>query len=495
MNMASLKLNINTATPEELSKLYNIGPKSLSAIEHLRKQKLSEGSFVVVKDFHENPQLESTLHHLIEVGEITDGDPNAYTPSTEQSGIGSMATNIKNLMQMMQNFNERIDKFEARHSKDIKELECRITNQVKGVEERMEARLKKLEQPQEAKQKGAIPKTKALPKTEVPSDTLLHESTEKSFRASVASFIKSNPPPVPSSSSQKTGLQELQQKSEEKESECESPILERKGARNPEIIVSRSSRPERGRFSSKKLFSPKIQPYDGKDDFRLFLVKIELLAESYEWNENEKLVILVQNLTGKPLDIFSKQKPEDRRSFKITSEKLLRIFGKDDSPPVIRTQLMVIKQNEDELTDDFGQRVMQLVLQAYPDASACMIDTLGIEAFMRGAFDKYAVEIAMIREPKTLTEAVNFMKVAQSNHSLLSQGSRGKLRQVSFEDEPKVHRLQDEWSSPSEDEGIASTMREMMALIQKISDKLDPSIQPASQATPESPGRFSSVHT
>ena len=478
--MASLKLNINTATPEELSKLYNIGPKSLSAIEHLRKQKLSEGSFVVVKDFHENPQLESTLHHLIEVGEITDGDPNAYTPSTEQSSIGSMAINIKNLMQMMQNFNERIDKFEARHSKDIKELECRITNQVKGVEERMEARLQKPEQPQEAKQKGAIPKTKALPKTEVPSDTLLHESTEKSFRASVASFIKSNPPPVPSSSSQKTGPQELQQKSEEKESE---------------IIVSRSSRPERGRFSSKKLFSPKIQPYDGKDDFRSFLVKIELLAESYEWNENEKLVILVQNLTGKPLDIFSKQKPEDRRSFKITSEKLLRIFGKDDSPPVIRTQLMVIKQNEDELTDDFGQRVMQLVLQAYPDASACMIDTLGIEAFMRGAFDKYAVEIAMIREPKTLTEAVNFMKVAQSNHSLLSQGSRGKLRQVSFEDEPKVHRLQDEWSSPSEDEGIASTMREMMALIQKISDKLDPSIQPASQATPESPGRFSLVHT
>ena len=50
--------------------------------------------------------------------------------------------------------------------------------------------------------------------------------------------------------------------------------------------------------------------------------------------------------------------------------------------------------------------------------------------------------------------AVNFMKVAQSNHSLLIQGSRGKLRQVSFEDEPKVHRLQDEWSNTSEDEGM-----------------------------------------
>ena len=91
--------------------------------------------------------------------------------------------------------------------------------------------------------------------------------------------------------------------------------------------------------------------------------------------------------------------------------------------------------------------------------------------------------------------AVNFMKVAQSNHSLLIQGLRGKLRQVSFEDEPKVHHLQDEWSNPSEDEGIASTMREMMALIQKISNKLGPSIQPAGPATPELPGRFSSVHT
>ena len=344
---------------------------------------------------------------------------------------------------------------------------------------------------------GAIPKTPAAPTAKAPvvaklerlPATPMRESADQSFISSVGSFLRSNAPPVPVRLTKpKPAAQDVRQRSSDRDASRKSGSVEREedSQRNPEG----SSRPSRSteRFSSRMLFSPKIQHYDGKDDFKSFLVKIELLAEAYSFNDHEKLIILAQNLTGKPLDIFSKQKPEDRRNFQVSTEKLLRTFGKDDSPPVLRTQLMAVRQGEEERTDDFGQRVMQLVFQAYPDASPSMVDTLGIESFMRGANDKYAVEIAMIREPKTLTEAINFTKVAQSNHALL-QGPRGKLRQVTFEDEHKVRRVQDDNSKGAEGD-FKSTLSAMMSLLQKINSAVQPPSK-VSLPTSDSPKRYS----
>ena len=137
---------------------------------------------------------------------------------------------------------------------------------------------------------------------------------------------------------------------------------------------------------------------------------------------------------------------------------------------------MAVQQSEEETTDDFGQRVMQLIFQAYPDASHSMVDTLGIEASMRQANDKYAVEIAMIWEPKTLTEAINFTKVAQSNHALLSQGPRGKLRQVTFEDEHKEGCVQDD-KSKGEEGDFQVTLNAIMVLLQKLNVNIDFAVQ------------------
>ena len=83
MIMASAKLNINTATPEELAKLYKIGVKGVATIERIRKEKLTAGEFAVLLDFHEHPVLQTAIHQLIEVGELTDGNPEAYKTSGE----------------------------------------------------------------------------------------------------------------------------------------------------------------------------------------------------------------------------------------------------------------------------------------------------------------------------------------------------------------------------------------------------------------------------
>ena len=494
MIMASAKLNINTATPEELAKLYKIGAKGVATIERIREAKLKAGEFAVLLDFHEHPALQSAIHHLIEIGELTDGNPEAYKTSGEQPTSAVSGDMGQQLMLMMKQLNRRFDEQKDLQVKSYRELEERFDAKLEKALSKM---VVQEEKPVSLHMAGAIPKTPAAPSAKVPvvaklerlPATPMRESADQSFISSVGSFLRSNAPPVPVRlTKQKPAAQDVRQRSSDRDASRESGSVEREedSQRNPEG----SSRPSRSteRFSSRKLFSPKIQHYDGKDDFKSFLVKIELLAEAYSWNDHEKLIILAQNLTGKPLDIFSKQKPEDRRNFQVSTEKLLGTFGKDDSPPVLRTQLMAVRQGEEERTDDFGQRVMQLVFQAYPDASPSMVDTLGIESFMRGANDKYAVEIAMIREPKTLTEAINFTKVAQSNHALL-QGPRGKLRQVTFEDEHKVRRVQDD-NSKGEEGDFKSTLSAMMSLLQKINSAVQPPSK-VSLPTSDSPKRYS----
>ena len=104
---------------------------------------------------------------------------------------------------------------------------------------------------------------------------------------------------------------------------------------------------------------------------------------------------------------------------------------------------------------------------------------------MRGANDKYAIEIAMIREPKTLTEAINFTKVAQSNHALLSSRPRGILRQVTFEDEHKEQDFQDD-KYKGEEGDFKSTLNAMMALLQKMNVKMDSAVQSSKVSSPTS---------
>ena len=290
------------------------------------------------------------------------------------------------LMLMMKQLNRRFDEQKDLQVKSYRELEERLDAKLEKALSKMVAQEEK---PVSLHMAGAIPKTPAAPTAKAPvvaklerlPATPMCEAADQSFISTVGSFLRSNAPPVPVCLTKpKPATQDVRQKPSDRDASRESGSAEREedNQRNPEG----SSRPSRSteRFSSRKLFSPKIQHYDGKDDFKSFLVKIELLAEAYSWNDHEKLIILAQNLTGKPLDIFSKQKPEDRRNFQVSTEKLLRTFRKDDSPPVLRTQLMAVRQGEEERTDDFGQRVMQLVFQAYPDASASMVDTLGVHA-------------------------------------------------------------------------------------------------------------------
>ena len=97
------------------------------------------------------------------------------------------------------------------------------------------------------------------------------------------------------------------------QSQPDQPYVDRSRSapyRNSAVSV-REDEVGRGKF-------PKISLYDGSADFNAFAVKFELIANSYCWTHQTKLMKLVESLTGKALDCYAIQKAEIHDSYDLT---------------------------------------------------------------------------------------------------------------------------------------------------------------------------------
>ena len=151
-------------------------------------------------------------------------------------------------------------------------------------------------------------------------------------------------------------------------------------------------------------------------------------------------------LIGDPSGYMHWQKAEIKKSYSKSKEVLATVLGRETNPTVVRAELANVHQKEGKDLEEYGRRIFRLLYQAYPDASDKMLKDLGIGFYSRGCIDRYAVEIAMIMDPKTLKEAIQFTKVAQSNHSFIGQSKRS-VQNVTFADEGNVsvRRMQEVW--------------------------------------------------
>ena len=169
----------------------------------------------------------------------------------------------------------------------------------------------------------------------------------------------------------------------------------------------------------------------------MFIERFEGVARAKKWDDSQKLDHLCVILIGDPSEYMHWQKAEVKKSYSKSKEVLARVYGKETNPTLVRAELANVHQKEGEDVEEYGRMIFRLLYQAYLDASDKMLEDLGIGFYSRGCIDRYAVEIAMIMDPKTLKEAIQFTKVAQSNHSFIGQSKRS-VRNVTFADEGNV---------------------------------------------------------
>ena len=222
-------------------------------------------------------------------------------------------------------------------------------------------------------------------------------------------------------------------------------------------------------------YFPKVSFYDGKDDFKSFLAVVEQMSIFYGWSDIQKLMFLTQNLTGVARDVYSQLKPMEKNDFSIVAARLLKIFGRRDTPSILQSELHALRQKEEEDLDDFGKRIMQKAYLAYPTANEDMLSTIIKQIFFKGCINKEAAETAINQSPVDLNDAVEKTRVAASNHAMLNPGKQ-KVRKVSFEDDPIVRRVQEDRSKPDVLTDIQATLSKLVSAFEKMVPLKKPSM-------------------
>ena len=106
-------------------------------------------------------------------------------------------------------------------------------------------------------------------------------------------------------------------------------------------------------------------------------------------------------------------------------------FGKLEHPTSARRQLSYLRQEEGESLEDYADKVLTKVSEAYPGIDEEMEQDLAKEAFLRGCHHRSAAYAAAEKDPVTLQEALEEVQNSAVNLKAFGRGSV-TTRQVSF---------------------------------------------------------------
>jgi len=141
---------------------------------------------------------------------------------------------------------------------------------------------------------------------------------------------------------------------------------------------------------------PKLSYYDGKSEWKPYYMQFIHFANRYKWDSKQRLDKLLACLKDKALKFYSTRPISTQNDFVLLSEKMNQRFGKKDLPYTIRRQLSEVKPNLDESVEEFAEKVQEMASDGYgPTTPENVIETISVDAFLKGCNDKRAALFAM----------------------------------------------------------------------------------------------------
>ena len=492
----SKKVSLNKSTFEELKTLKGVGVQYAQQILNVRKLSARP---IVVGDFQDNPGLHTILQRLETEGTlIVDLDRAASDHSDDPDPRGDAEDIPAWYQSAMELMLKRMDARDAITHERISQMELSQHDRLAQFESKMERRFQEVHQLPKAEIAetvssvshglGARPKTPKLsPPMMSPPMTLSQPSTsptpddvrrqsqliEEVGAKYLPPHIRDKKLPV------STGHMMSEERVSSGNPTVHQPGLSGRAAGMENIAPggyqsypSNPGQHQQGPYGGGgRVYHPKITPYNGKTDFYPFCKKLELMSVAYGWTEGMKHLKLIENLTDEALALYCRQSPEVSCSYELMKGALARAFGKEEDPYLHRSELGAILQRVDETLEDFGRRVREVSSKAYPDAPTDMLETLAIDAFLKGCTDSEAVKLAMVSQPKTLSEAVKYTR-QNSYFDLMAKKHRSRARRITFEDTSDVSSVRQVQAS-SNISSLEETLKSIDAGIRKIFDKLE----------------------
>ena len=109
---------------------------------------------------------------------------------------------------------------------------------------------------------------------------------------------------------------------------------------------------------------PKLSRYSGNIPWRAYEVKLSLMVQKYQWDEETKLAKLVKALEDKALTFFSSLSEDVRNNYALVQKKMNSHFEPQEPPNTVHKQLQTLHQEVDESMEEWAERCQRFAYDA-----------------------------------------------------------------------------------------------------------------------------------
>ena len=222
---------------------------------------------------------------------------------------------------------------------------------------------------------------------------------------------------------------------------------------------------------------PKMPIFTGSGtlSWEAFIYQFERTSSRRNWDNDKKLCRFLDCLSEVALEYARRSHPS---SYEELRKYMKRRFSKKEEASSARRQLQYVRQMENESVEEFAERVHFLTMDGYFKSSTNIIDQIGTEAFLRGCKEKDAARIVIEKNPRTINEALKWIKSSLANQRAIygarsphsSRSPQYVQRQVTFSDAAQSDSSpqRPSASTANSDKALHSDVRDLVSLVGQL---------------------------
>ena len=167
----------------------------------------------------------------------------------------------------------------------------------------------------------------------------------------------------------------------------------------------------------------KLPPFNGKEDWKVWITRFEAIAQRCNWNEDTRLDNLLPRLQGRAGDfVFNQLSYETKSSYSEQVKELNSRFRTVETQRTFAAKFSQRAQKQDETVEEYAAELKRLYAKAYKSRDNETRQQDLLRRFLDGMKDNEArFEIEFHKEPDDIDQAVyhavNFIQTKRRNSS------------------------------------------------------------------------------
>ena len=163
---------------------------------------------------------------------------------------------------------------------------------------------------------------------------------------------------------------------------------------------------------------PKAPTFDGTG-WKGFIHQFELWCSAYGLPEGDKVGRFLLALTGKANDFALEVPEQTKQNYAELKQRFAAKFDKPMEPSTARSIMHNLKQEPSEDLETFAERLLKIADFAYPMIQPREREGLAVEQFLKGCREIQQAYMISMHRTITLQDAIDKMKMALSNKTLI----------------------------------------------------------------------------